>query len=206
MKRLMATILVAVLVLVLLTLAALAKPNMDKPLSATNVGLVKKVTLRGRPGGGCKPVRRVGTGVLGRPRSRDKYAILVGISDYPGEENDLEYGNDDAQDVNNALTTLYGYISDNIHRLTLWMPASLRLRMLLTISGRRQWPATRSFSSSVGKAPTVWQTMAIRKRSMRQLLVMMAILAGGMTDLQAPGRTINMGCSENRVPYENDSW
>lgn len=117
MKKLLIAILVAVLVLVLLTPAALAKPDKDKPLPATNVELVKKVTLRGRPVGGGRPVRQAATGVLGTPSSGDKYAILVGISDYPGEANDLQYSDDDAQDIRNALITLYGYSSDNIHLL-----------------------------------------------------------------------------------------
>ena len=46
-----------------------------------------------------------------------KYAIIVGISDYPGTANDLQYCDDDAQDMYNALTTLYGYNSNNIHLL-----------------------------------------------------------------------------------------
>jgi len=123
MKKLLVAILAAVLVLVLITPAALAKPDMDKPLPATDVQLVKKVTLRGKPGGGGKPAKQVATGVLGANVSGDKYAILVGISDYPGEENDLQCSENDAQDIYNALTTLYGYNSSNIH-LLLGMNAS----------------------------------------------------------------------------------
>ena len=52
MKKLIFAILVAVLVLVLITPAVLAKPDMDKPLPATGVELVKKITLHGKPGGG----------------------------------------------------------------------------------------------------------------------------------------------------------
>ena len=117
MKKLLIAILVAVLVLVLLTPAALAKSDKDKPLPATDVELVKKVTLRGRPVGRGKPVKQAATGVLGTPSSGDKYAILIGISDYPGTANDLQYSDDDAQDIGNALITLYGYSSDNIHLL-----------------------------------------------------------------------------------------
>ena len=67
MKKLIVGVLVAVLVLVLIAPAVLAKPDMDKPLPATNVELVKKVTLRGKPGGGGggKPVKQAATGVLG---------------------------------------------------------------------------------------------------------------------------------------------
>jgi uncharacterized caspase-like protein len=119
MKKLIVAILVAVLVLVLITPVALAKPDMDKPLPATDVELVKKVTLHGNPGGGGKPVRQAATGDLGEQlgTGANRYAILVGISDYPDTANDLEYCDDDAQDINEALTTLYGYNSSNIHLL-----------------------------------------------------------------------------------------
>jgi hypothetical protein len=117
MKKLIVAILVAVLVLVLITPAVLAKPDMDKPLPATDVELVKKITIHGKPGGGGKPAGGAATGVLGAPSSGDKYAILVGISNYPGDDADLEYCDDDAQDIYNALTTLYGYSPSNIHLL-----------------------------------------------------------------------------------------
>jgi len=100
MKKLIVAILVAVLVLVLITPAALAKPDKDKPLPATDVQLVKKVTLRGRPGGGGggRPVRQAATGDLGEQlgTAANRYAIIIGISDYPGTVNDLQYCDDDA--------------------------------------------------------------------------------------------------------------
>ena len=67
MKRLMISVLVAVLVLVSIAPAVLAKPDMNRPLTATDVELVKKVTLRGKPGGGGggKPVKQAATGGLG---------------------------------------------------------------------------------------------------------------------------------------------
>jgi len=123
MKRLIIAILVSVLVLVLLTPAALAEPNKDKPLLATGIELVRKVTLQSRPGGGGggrgRPVRQAATGVLGEQLGMgdNKYAILVGISDYPGGANDLEYSDDDAEDMRSALITVYGYGANNIHLL-----------------------------------------------------------------------------------------
>jgi hypothetical protein len=47
----------------------------------------------------------------------DRYAIIVGISDYPGAGSDLQYCDDDANAIYDALTTLYGYSPDNIHLL-----------------------------------------------------------------------------------------
>jgi hypothetical protein len=40
----------------------------------------------------------------------------------------------------------------------------------------------------------------------RIIFIFDSCLAGGMTDLQAPGRVINMACSESGVSYEDDSW
>jgi hypothetical protein len=121
MKRWIAGILVAVLVLVLITPAVLAKPDMDKPLPATDVELVKKITVHGKPGGGGggKPATPAATGTVGANCTGTKYAIVVGISDYPGTLNDLQYCDDDARDMYDALTTLYGYSNStgNIHLL-----------------------------------------------------------------------------------------
>ena len=120
MKKTIFAILVAVLVLVLITPAALAKPDMDKPLPATGVELVKKITLHGKPGGGGggKPAGGAATGALGASCSGDKYAIIVGISDYPGTINDLQYCDDDAQDMYDALINVYKYSPGHIHLLT----------------------------------------------------------------------------------------
>ena len=121
MKKLMVGVLVAVLVLVLIAPAVLAKPDMNKPLPATDVELVKKVTLNGKPGGGGAggPVRQAATGMLGEQLGTGaaRYAIIVGISDYPGTGSDLQYCDDDANDIYIALTTRYGYSPDNIHLL-----------------------------------------------------------------------------------------
>jgi hypothetical protein len=80
MKRLVLGVLVAVLVLALIAPAVLAKPDMNKPLPATNVELVKKVTLHGKPGGGGggRPVKQVATGMLGEQlgTGADKYAVM----------------------------------------------------------------------------------------------------------------------------------
>jgi PKD repeat protein len=119
MKKLIVAILVIALVSVILTPAAVAENDKDKPLQAKNVELGKKVTLRGKPIGRGRQVKQTATGVLGEQCSGNKYAIIVGISDYPGEANDLDYADDDAQDVYNALTTLYGYTDDDIYAVSL---------------------------------------------------------------------------------------
>jgi len=240
MKKLIVAILVAVLVLVLITPAVLAKPDKDKPLPATGVELVKKVTLSGKPVGGGKPARGAATGMLGEQlgTGANRYAIIVGISEYPGTANDLEYCDDDAQDMYNALTTLYGYNSSNI-RLLLNMNASFSAiqgaindtkskamagdEVVFFFSGHgANGRANDGDDEKIDEAivshdgnPSgsfiyIWDGQ-LRDwfagfNTTRIIFIFDSCLAGGMTDLQAPGRIINMACSETGVSYESSSW
>jgi hypothetical protein len=235
MKKLVFAIVVAVLVLVLITPAALAKPDMDKPLPATDVQLVKKVTLHGNPGGGGRPVRQAATGVLGAPSSGAKYAIIVGISDYPGTANDLQYCDDDAQAMNTTLTTLYGYSSDNIH-LLLNMDASfnatrdvindIKLQAVAGdevvfffsghgTNGRVNDGDTERTDEAIvahngSNLVAIWDGQLkdwfSGFNTSRIIFIFDSCLAGGMTDLMATGRIINMACSESGLSYEDGSW
>lgn len=204
--------------------------------------LVKKLTIHGKPGGGGggKPVKQAATGVLGEQlgTGADKYAIIVGISDYPGTINDLEYCDDDADDMYDALTTLYGYSPSNI-RLLVNMGASFDAihnavndiksqeaagdEVVFFFSGH----GTRGVAdggdrvkmdeaivshdgSSSGSLIAIWDGQLkdwfAGFDTSRIIFIFDSCLAGGMTDLQAPGRIINMACSENGLSYEDDSW
>jgi hypothetical protein len=252
MKRPIVAVLVAVLVLVLIPPAMLAKPDTDKPLPATDVELVKKVTLRGKPGGGGggKPVKQAATGVLGSPCEGNKYAIIVGISDYPGDDADLDYCDDDARDMISALE-LYGYSETNIISL---IDDEGAQSTTLDASFDNIWNAVKATKQRVAEDPSPEQDEVIfffsghgtkgvapdgDKEGMDEAIVshdgspsgsLIAIwdgqlkdwfadfqtsriififdscLAGGMTDLKADGRVINMACSENGLSYEDDSW
>jgi len=102
------------------------KPDKQKPVPATNVELVKKVTVEG-PGQGhpAKPPKpnkgkggkEAATGILGATATGDRFAVVVGIADYPGEGNDLNYTDDDAEEMYLALTKLYGFPEANIVKL-----------------------------------------------------------------------------------------
>jgi hypothetical protein len=240
MKRLIVAILVAVLVLVLITPAVLAKPDRDKPLPATDVQLVKKVTLHGKPGGGGggKPAGGVATGVLGANSSGNKYAIIIGISDYPGTANDLQYCDDDALDMYDALITLYGYNSSNI-RLLLSMNASFSAiqgaindtkskavagdEVVFFFSGHgANGQANDGDNEKIDEAivshdgnPSgsfiyIWdgqlKNWFAGFNTSRIIFIFDSCLAGGMTDLAASGRVINMACSETGFSYESSSW
>jgi hypothetical protein len=239
-KRLIVAVLVAVLVLVLLAPAVLAKPDMDRPLPATDVQLVKKVTTHGKPsgGGGGKPVKQAATGELGSVCEGNKYAVIVGISDSPGTANDLEYCDDDAQDMYYALTTLYGYNSSNIHLLTDMNASFTAIRAAISdvesqaVSGdevvfffsghgtngvaddgdreRMDEAIVSHDGNPSGSLIAIWdgqlQDWFSGFNTARIIFIFDSCLAGGMTDLKAPGRVINMACSENGLSYEDDSW
>ena len=237
MRKLTIGILVAVLILVLLPPAVLAKPDMNEPLLATDVELVKKITLRGKPGGGGggKPVTQAATGVQGANVSGNKYAIIVGISDYPGAANDLEYCDDDANDMSNALTGLYGYNSSNIHLLIDVDATFTAIRDAINATKSQAVAGDEVvffFSghgtngrANDGDMEKTDEAIVAHNRSnlvaiwdgqlkdwfagfktQRIIFIFDSCLAGGMTDLKADGRVINMACSESGLSYEDGSW
>jgi len=239
MKKLVFAILVPVLILVVVASGALAKPDTDKPLPATDVELVKKVNIQGKPGGG-KPAKPAATGILGEQLGvgANKYAIIVGISDYPGDANDLKYCDDDAEDMYNALTTLYGYDPGNIVLLKDLDASFTAIQYAITDIKQKAVASDEvvfffSGHGAKGKADdgdkekideaivshdgnqdgnliAIWDGQLkywfAGFNTTRIIFIFDSCLAGGMTDLQAPGRVINMACSESGVSHEDDSW
>jgi len=129
MKKVLAIVVAVALVLsFILPGVALAQPPLKvdkyKPVPATDVRLAMKVSVT-RPGPPRPPRppkppkggKEAATGVLGDPVTGKKYAIVIGISDYPGTRNDLQYMDDDAQDMISALTDCYGFVAANIKSL-----------------------------------------------------------------------------------------
>lgn len=98
------------------------KPNPLKPVQAVNVELVKKISVKGPRAAPIQPPGRdkegksksTATGILGTEASGTRYAIIIGISDYPGTANDLQYCDDDARDMKDALVFSYGFAEENI--------------------------------------------------------------------------------------------
>lgn len=99
-----------------------------KPIVAKNVELVKKMTVHGpfdepkgkptdKPGKPPKNEESSGsaTGVLGGSVLGTRYAIVVGIANYPGTNYDLRYTDDDALEMHKALVEVYGYNEVNIY-------------------------------------------------------------------------------------------
>jgi len=97
------------------------------PLPAIDVKLVKKtpllfidVEMKGNPTAqsqGKKPSGQAATGLLGAGLASAKYAIVIGICDYPGTSNDICWSDGDSVNMYDALTTLYGYDPANVYLL-----------------------------------------------------------------------------------------
>jgi len=235
MKKILIVLLAVGLLSLLVSPVALAKPDKDRPLPASNVELVKKVTIKGPKASGGKPVKQSATGVLGASCSGAKYAVVVGISDYPGSANDLVYADDDALDVFTALTTLYGYDSTNIALLTnlsatfdaiqaaisdIKRKASSDDEVVFFFSGHgARGIADDGDKEKIDEAIVthdgiklvyIWDGQLKNWFSgfatSRIIFIFDSCLAGGMTDLEASGRVISMATTETGVAYEGDAW
>lgn len=106
--------------------------SLVKPISATNIKVAKKVFLslddiedtKGKPisppgknkKNGSKE-KYIATGVLGPLATGTKYAVVIGICDYPDTAHDLCVSDGDSLHMYKALTTLYGYNPDNVYLL-----------------------------------------------------------------------------------------
>jgi len=82
---------------------------------ASDVEITPKITIKGSKGKG-KLAPLTATGILGAlPLSPERrWAIIIGISDYAGTANDIQYADDDALDMLKTLIEIYGYKRENI--------------------------------------------------------------------------------------------
>jgi len=65
------------------------------------------------------PKKGIATGVVSNPPpASDRWAIIIGMSDYKGDLYDLDYCDDDTWDFYNALVNEYGWSSNHIAILT----------------------------------------------------------------------------------------
>ena len=93
-----------------------------KPTFAKDVEIIKKTSLPGKGKPASPPgqvdkdpeLEEVATGILGDSLSGEKYAIIIGIANYPGTSSDLRYTDEDAYAMERVLIENYGFSSDNI--------------------------------------------------------------------------------------------
>lgn len=213
------------------------KPDKQNPVSASNVELVKKVTVKTPgppivpPGQGKKKGKKgAATGILGDPVSGSRYAIVVGISDYPDTENDLNYCDDDAMEMAEALTDVYGFTSVTL----LTDLDATRYAILSTIKSipTDAGEVVFFFSGHGGRGIAedgdkerideaivthdgtdivpIWdgelRTAFSGFATSRIIFIFDTCLAGGMKkDLESPGRVIAMATTERGTAIESDA-
>ncbi|OGZ17583.1 MAG: hypothetical protein A2V72_02280 [Candidatus Nealsonbacteria bacterium RBG_13_37_56] len=122
----MKKIFILIIVCFTLSLPVLAANRSHHPLPAFNIEIVKKVSLeledikgpdaKGKPSSPNNKTRDdAATGILGYyPVTGDKYAIVIGICDYPGTSLDLCQSDGDSLHMYRTLTEVYGYEPGNI--------------------------------------------------------------------------------------------
>jgi metacaspase-1 len=210
------------------------KVDKHKPVIATDVELATKIMVeKGKPPTKpAKPGASVATGILGTTVEGNKYAIVVGISDYPGTSADLGYADDDAEDMYSALTTLYSFNQDNITKyVNLEATRDKILTAIESISNK----ATSAdevvffFSGHGGRGKAndgdiekideciwahdgtslvpIWDGELAAAfagyTTSRIVFIFDSCYAGGMTDLRAPGRVVAMATTETTLGYES---
>lgn len=217
------------------------KPGRFKPLPATDTEIVKKVSLinKGKSANvGSKKTFQATTGISGALAAGNKYAVVIGIDDYPGTANDLVYTDDDAREMSQTLTQVYGYNPENIH-LLIGIEASVE-NIQNAINDIKEKARTGDevvffFSGHGGKGRAsdgdkeaidesiishdgnpngmlyhIWdgqlKLLFSEFQTSRIIFIFDSCLSGGMTDLSAPGRIINMATTETGTAYESDAW
>jgi hypothetical protein len=231
--------------LVLLTITTLGakpdKPDPDRPVFATDTVLVPKIRLQGGHGravGGGRKKAGAATGFLGAECIGTKYAIVIGISDYPGHVNDLDYADDDAILMTQILEEVYGFDDNNV--ITLTNRSATQVAVMGAISTIRSEAGPDDevvffFSGhgmngtaddgdtektdeaivvndaySVFKFAPIWdgqlRTAFYGFPTSRIIFIFDSCNAGGMDDLQEPGRVILMASTERGYAYEGPEW
>jgi hypothetical protein len=234
-KKVLAVVITAMLGFSTLPAVALAGggPPDFVTIPAHNVQLVKKVSLKGPPawaavGGKGKKENGAATGVLGSQCSGKRYAIVIGISDYPGKSNDLQYADDDASSVRDALVNVYGFDSGNVVCLidsqataeaifstvgAVGQKATADDEVIFFFSGHgAKGRASDGDKEKIDEAIVahngselvfIWdgqlKGLFSNFAASRIIFAFDTCLSGGMTDLAASGRIVNMAATEGGI-------
>lgn len=215
------------------------KPDKQNPVTATDVELVKKTTVKplgpsiAPPGQEKKKVTAIATGVLGEEVSGTRHAVVVGISDYPGELNDLNFCDDDANEMYDVLTEVYGFEEDHVTRLldldatreailtaidkipadadeVVFFFSGHGMRGRAEDNDEERWDE--AIVTHVGEdIVPIWdgelKGAFSEFTNSRIVFIFDTCLAGGMKkDLEAPGRFIAMATTEHGFAIEGAEW
>jgi len=187
---------------------------------------VEAFEARGKP---SKPSGGIATGTVA-PFSGNRYAIIIGISDYSGTVNDLDYCDDDAYEFADALPVSY-------QKILLIDGAAQRQEILDAIAEVKALAGPNDevvfFYSGHGSisnydvdgdgerkdeciipwectsATFIWDGNLKAAFVGCQASIMFffdSCYSGGMTDLAGPGRLICMACGENQLSLESSTW
>jgi len=237
MKKLwLSVLLVALLLLTISPTAVLAKSDGAGQVNATDVQIVKKVTLQGPVAKGGKTVPTAASGILGAPVTGAKYAVVVGINDYPGSSSDLQYTVADADEMSYVLTSIYGFSAGNVHELTDTAATKTAIHNAInTIKGMANSGDEVVFffsghgakgKANDGDTNNVDQAIVVQENGQfayiwdgelvqwfngfptnRIIFVFDSCLAGGMAVLNTPpGRVVCMGSTINSMSLEGAQW
>jgi len=159
-----------------------------------------------------------------------KYAVIIGISDYYGTVNDLNYCDDDAQDLYDALVNVYGFSPSNIHMLldnqathanilaaVDWLLASEAAgdTVVFAYSGHgSNGRADDGDSERTDECIIPWEISRLWDGELAQRFAQLdstdawisfdSCYAGGMDDpgTSGPGKVVTLACSERSYSYE----
>jgi len=226
-------ILGVLLLLVMLNMSFVVAIYAVDPVEQSKGGFnVQKSEIeRGKPtgGGGSKPSGGIATGTLGATGGK-QYAIIIGISDYSGTKNDLQYCDDDALDFQSALPTSYRITlltnSAANRQNILDAIASVRLQakpgdeVIFFYSGHGSTGSNIADGDSERKDECIipyectWESLlwdgelatAFSGFTCRIMFYFDSCYAGGMTELAGPNRLICMACGESQLSLESQAW
>jgi metacaspase-1 len=227
-------VILAILVTSVPVYAAAPPKDGFKPVPATDIEIVKKVTLKGGGARGGKPAPTAATGILSDQCTGSKYAIVIGINNYPGTANDLQYCVNDAVSMKNVLTDIYKFqsvdmitdknatyenISSKIQALSATAGADDEVVFFFSGHGAKGKANDGDMNSTdqaivVNKQDGTWgyiwdgqlKSWFSGFKANRIVFIFDSCLAGGMSVLQGPGRIVNMACSASGLSYEDDLW
>jgi hypothetical protein len=215
--------------------AVLAKSDGPPKVNATGIEIVKKVTLHGPAAKGGKAVPTAATGILGTPAQGAKYAVVIGINDYPGTSSDLQYTVADANEMSYVLTNIYGFPAKNVTELTDSAATKTAIynavnniksvakpgdEVVFFFSGHgAKGKADDGDKNNVDQAIVVWDGGTFGFiwdgelvqwfsdfLTNRIIFAFDSCLAGGMAVLNAPGRVVCMASTINGMSLESSAW
>ncbi len=162
----------------------------------------------------------------------DKWAVVIGIADYKGRSNDLQYTDDDAVDMNDYLLSA-GYPSSNIKLLLNNAAKGNAIYDAIDWMGANEGPQDECVFFYSGHGSTYdgyddgddeytdesiicWELKHILDGFLRDAFsgydsekmafIFDSCFSGGMDDLAGAGRVVVAACSENQYSFDGESW